>query len=577
MAEDTRTILVAIDSLKDAERAILPAIELAKSQGGRIVALSAINVTHTSGVNLKELYESIKKKKADPALKKVRELCAEAGVDVITRVEKGSPGQVLAEVARKEKADIVLMRPTSRKGIDEAGKGYGILKAEEGKRRPVVNLDPSGVLVALDSDVVACETEEVAELLGKIVGNIDSFSDLVTRMVSLNELLEDSAPIIKGAFDKSLPALDSMGKEMDAEEVKELISTFMKNTEAFSSLVKRLVSMDELMKDYAPIMKGAFNKSLLALERVDRNLDTEEAAVLFDTVTRNLGTFSTLVQKMVAINELMEDVGPIMKGAFDKSLVFLDELGGDLDPEEAGVLLRKFIQNISTFSYLLDRMSSLTELMEDTTPIMKSAFQKSLAILQEVDRKLDLDSALELTDTVLSNMDAFSSLAGKAVGVHELMEDMQPIIKAAFDKSLVKLDALQRDGTIDRVAKFAQIMEMVFNNFSDEDLERLGLNLLLTMDLLNRAMQPEVVSVVHGMLDTVVTCQRQYMKEGPKKIGMFNYVSVMRDQDIQMAVGFLTNFLKNFNNCIDRAQRESLAGKDVEQVSSRASTTEVQL
>jgi nucleotide-binding universal stress UspA family protein/uncharacterized protein YjgD (DUF1641 family) len=571
------TILVAIDSLKDAERAIRPAIDLAKARGGRIVALSTINVTHTSGVNLKELYESIKKKRADPALKRVRELCAEAGVDVVTRVEKGNPGQVLAEVARKEKAEIVLLRPTSRKGIDEAGKGYGILKAEEEKGRPMVNIDPSGTVVALGRDVVACETEEVAELLKRVLENMDSFSDLVTRMVALNELLEDSVPIIKGAFDKSLPALDNLDREMKPEEVRELASTFLRNTEAFSGFVKRLVSMDELMKDYAPIMKGAFQKSLLALDRVDKNLDTEEAAVLFDTVTRNMGTFSSLVEKMVAINELMEDTAPIMKGAFDKSLVFLEELGGDLDTEEAGVLLKKFLQNISTFSYLLDRMSSLTELMEDTTPIMKSAFQKSLIILQEVDRKLDLDSALELTDTLMQNMGAFSDLAKSAVGLHELMADMQPIIKDAFGKSLVKLDALQRDGTMDRVVKFAQVMEMVFNNFSDEDLERLGLNLLLAMDILNRAMQPEVVSVVHGMLDTVVTCQRQYMKEGPKKIGMFNYVSVMRDQDIQMAVGFLTNFLKNFNACIDRAQREALAGKGVEGVSDGASTTEVQL
>jgi hypothetical protein len=63
---------------------------------------------------------------------------------------------------------------------------------------------------------------------------------------------------------------------------------------------------------------------------------------------------------------------------------------------------------------------------------------------------------------------------------------------------------------------------------------------------------------------------------GPKKVGMFNYVSVMRDPDIQMAVGFMTNFLKNFNVCIGRAMQEEEVMESIEKTQSSKAAVEAE-
>lgn len=537
MAKDSR-VLVAIESLRDVEKTVQPAIDIAKGNGGKIIALYTINVGHTAGAKPDDLYKNIKKTKAEPAMEKVRKMCLDAGVDVITRIKRGPICDVMPAVAKKEKADIVLMRPTSKKSMDDVGRGYGIMR-DKVSGTPLLNIDPSGVILALDGSGVGYETEEAAELLNKIIQNTGTFSGLVTKLVALNELIEDSAPIMKGAFDKSLKDLDHLGKEFDPEDAFELVDTFLKNTEVFSNFVKRMVAVDELLTDAEPIMKGAF-------DGVSATINPDDAASLIDALTKNMGTFASLVEKTAAMNELMEDIQPVMKGAFDKSLVFLDELQGDVDPEEAALLMRKVLQNTSTFSHLMDQLLSMTELMDDATPIIKSAFQKSLIILQEVDQKLDMEAALDLTDTVMGNMRAFSSLAGTAVGVHELMEDVKPITFQAFNKALVKLDELQRSGAIDRMAKMSKSMEMVYNNISDEALERMGMNIILMNELLNRAMKPEVVNMMCGLLDTVALVQNQE----PKKMGMFSTMSLVRDPDIQLAIGLMSTFLKNLHSCV---------------------------
>ncbi len=434
MSDDELTILVALDSLKDIEDTVVPAIELAKTRGGRIVTLVTVNVTKKTGTNWEEIYDTIKKEKADPITEKVKEMCKKEGVSVATKIKRGNPGKVLSEVAKKEKVDIVIVRPTAKKDAKDTEKTYELFGAGEGEGTITQAAEE------IKTNTTTGELNEMAELLDTMNQNIDSLSEVVTKMVAINELLDDSGPIIKGAFYKSLQGLDGMSGKFSTDDGMELAETLLENTQTFSSLVKKTVAINELMADYAPIMKGAFERSLVMLDSMDQTVSVEDATVLLETV--------------------------------------------------------------------------------------------------------------------LKNTRAFSGLAGSAAGAHELIGDVQPILSQAFAKSLVTLDNLQRNGAMERVAKFAEIGEMLYNNISDEEMEQLGINVPLAIDIFNRAMRPEIVSVVHSLLDTVVTCQKQYQEGGPKKVGMFNYVSVMRDQDIQMSVGFMTSFLKNLNICLEKAQAE---------------------
>jgi uncharacterized protein YjgD (DUF1641 family)/nucleotide-binding universal stress UspA family protein len=457
MVDDELTILVGLDSLKDIEDTVVPAIELAKTRGGKIVALVTINVSQKTGANWEEIYDTIKKEKADPIIKKVKQMCKKDGVSVSAKVKRGNPSKILSEAAKKEKADIVIVKPTAKNGTNGTEKTYELFGADEGEdmiTQAAEEIKTNTTSTSPNSAITTGELNGMAELLDTMNQNIDSLSEVVTKMVTINELLDDSGPIIKGAFYKSLQGLDGVSAKLSTDDGMELAETLLENTQTFSSLVKKTVAINELMADYAPIMKGAFERSLVTLDQMDQTVNLEDATVLLETV--------------------------------------------------------------------------------------------------------------------LKNTKAFSGLAGSAAGVHELISDASPILSQAFAKSLVTLDNLQRNGAMERVAKFAGIMEMLYNNISDEEMERLGINVLLAIDIFNRAMRPEIVSVVHSLLDTVVTCQNQHQEEGPKKVGMFNYVSVMRDPDIQMSVGFMTSFLKNLNVCLEKAQAEEpLISKPMEETQSK--------
>jgi nucleotide-binding universal stress UspA family protein len=136
-------ILVPFDGSPTSSKALAAAIELARSQGGRIRILHSIDdLIYMSGFDTSVEVLAIIRANGEKALKEAASAAAAAGVDADCDLID-EPGQRLGDIVAREalswKADLVVVGTHGRRGVGRVLLGSG---AEQ-----IIRLSPVPVLV----------------------------------------------------------------------------------------------------------------------------------------------------------------------------------------------------------------------------------------------------------------------------------------------------------------------------------------------------------------------------------------------------------------------------------------------
>jgi nucleotide-binding universal stress UspA family protein len=114
-------ILVPTDGSDGGRRAVRHAAALAAAHDATLVSVYVVNVagyaavpTETSWTGLDDVFRT----DGEEALAAVREIAAERGVDVETRLLEGTPSREIVEFAERDGCDLIVTSTHGRGGID---------------------------------------------------------------------------------------------------------------------------------------------------------------------------------------------------------------------------------------------------------------------------------------------------------------------------------------------------------------------------------------------------------------------------------------------------------------------------
>lgn len=104
-------ILVAIDGSRPSEHALEKALELAALTGARIVALAVEGPLPAYAATIGEVEEVMREKEAffSTLAERARGLAAEAGVELEVELRAGHAAELIVQVARERRADLVVL------------------------------------------------------------------------------------------------------------------------------------------------------------------------------------------------------------------------------------------------------------------------------------------------------------------------------------------------------------------------------------------------------------------------------------------------------------------------------------
>jgi len=149
------------------------------------------------------------------------------------------------------------------------------------------------------------------------------------------------------------------------------------------------------------------------------------------------------------------------------------------------------------------------ELVRDLTPIANQAFQITIEQLDEVKEYIDLNDLLRLMKRLMRNGRNFEQLLDQLEGAMDLIDTIGPLTDEAFFKVVNSLAELEQKGYFTFARGSKRILDNVVTSFSEDDINRLGDNVVLILNTVKDMTQPEIMNFVRN---TLIVAEREIDK-----------------------------------------------------------------
>ena len=190
-------------------------------------------------------------------------------------------------------------------------------------------------------------------------------------------------------------------------------------------------------------------------------------------------------QNREAVNDFVDDAAVIGKDAFKQMVTQLDDAGIELDSEALRCLILRLIRNIRSMGMVLEILESFTDLAKDLTPIVK---------------QIGLD------------------------GVQKFHE-------------------LEQKGYFEVLNQLGKTMDTVLSRYSEEDLQRLSVNLIPVADTLVNIADPNLLNKINAASKAL----KDINPEDIEEYSIWRLIRQMNKPEVRKSFGFIMAFLQNIS------------------------------
>lgn len=179
------------------------------------------------------------------------------------------------------------------------------------------------------------------------------------------------------------------------------------------------------------------------------------------------------------------------------------------------------------------------ELMQDLLPAVKGAYELAVAELQDVDPYVRPADLLALLKRLLRNRANLERLLDQVESLSDLLDTLGPISQGAFAQSVTLLEQLERKGYFVFARGGLQIADNIVNSFGEADIKALGDNIVLILQTLRSMTQPEVMNFVRNTVTLIEGEQEQPVATSPLAL-----LGQMRDPNVRRGLAVTMRVLR---------------------------------
>ncbi len=180
-----------------------------------------------------------------------------------------------------------------------------------------------------------------------------------------------------------------------------------------------------------------------------------------------------------------------------------------------------------------------SELMETMMPVAKDAMQLASDQFEEIQDYLKTDDLLRFVKKVARHRPQFELLLDQMDAVADLVQIMNPIAKEGVDKLTVVLTELEQKGYFTFTSRGARVVDKVITSFTEEDVNRLGDNIVLILNTVKDMTQPEIMTFIRN---TLAISEREVEK--PVDTSMWSILGQLRDPHVRRGLALTLRVLR---------------------------------
>ncbi|SDO47505.1 DUF1641 domain-containing protein [Desulforhopalus singaporensis] len=267
---------------------------------------------------------------------------------------------------------------------------------------------------------------------------------------------------------------------------------------------------------------------------VDEEYSRENLMTLSTTLLGSLEELNEVVRAVKSGIEFKDDMGPVVKQVYPKSIEFFSELEGEFHIDEVIILLRKTLTNLDTMGEGLDMLRAGVELRDELVPILQLMYPRILRFLNALhEGEFQAEKLGDLLHIILLNIHTLSDLLNMLQPMTELVKEVGVLMKETdvLNGVNVWLDGLQQgSGAVRLAGTLITFMRRV--DFSEKQIE-------------------DVCRVIDGLDFSYV-----------KPVGPLGLVKKLNDPQVQEAFGFMFMMLQAVGGCL-QAYRSGAGSQEV--------------
>lgn len=304
----------------------------------------------------------------------------------------------------------------------------------------------------------------------------------------------------------------------------------LEKLDKLSEEVKSLKSevRQELKQDLESMVKPAESGIHGYLQEVDGSYPSEKLAQVTQTLLSSLEELNEVIAGVKAGVELKDDMAPIVKQIYPKSISFFDDLDGDFHIDELIILLRKALTNLDTMGESLDMLRAGVELRDEMVPILQLMYPRLLRFLNSLhEGEFQAEKLGDLLHMILINIHTLSDLLNMVQPMTEFVKEVGVLMKETdvINGMNIWLDGLQQgSGLVKLAGTLITMMKRLDVNESQID---------------------EICQAIEGFDFTKV-----------KRVGPMAMIKQVNDPKVQDAFGFFFMMLQTVGTILQAYQKD---------------------
>jgi len=179
------------------------------------------------------------------------------------------------------------------------------------------------------------------------------------------------------------------------------------------------------------------------------------------------------------------------------------------------------------------------ELMQDLLPIAHDAYGLITAQLEDVQPYMAPEDLLRLVKQLLRNGPMLEKLLGQLESLADLVESVGPLSNDVFAQAVTTLQGMEQRGYFTFAKGGAQIADTIVTSFGEEDVKRLGDNVVLILNTVKDMTQPEIMGFVRNFVANV-----ELEVEKPVNTSLPALLGQMRDANVRRGLALTMRVLR---------------------------------
>lgn len=190
------------------------------------------------------------------------------------------------------------------------------------------------------------------------------------------------------------------------------------------------------------------------------------------------------------------------------------------------------------------RREEWAELREDLTPVASEAMAYASRNLEELSTEADLAELVSLARQLARSAGTIERSLRTLDSLDELASDLVPVASEAMMKATSVLAAAEEAGYFGFARSGMRVVDTVITSFSQEDVDRLGDNVVSILELVKDMTQPEMVALFSRMIEAVERQQHTLATEPETPPSLLQLAGQLRDPDVRRGMSRALNTLR---------------------------------